>query len=661
MDQAVPRTSPNSADADFSIRDFAAPLLISLALAGLSRYSFPWFHTLVELFCVVVGAALYLIARYSHIFTRNSFLLFLAQGFFWSGILDAVHAMAYPGMGLIPGDDPNPATQLWLCARTLEAATLLLAPRYLNGRTIEPWTFGVFGTATLAALGLVFFGGLPAAFVVGSGLTPFKIGAEYLIIALLLLAAWHLRQRRALADPALYRLLVWIIALTVISEFAFTLYVGVFGLSNLLGHIAKLWAFWLLLLVVSRWMLAEPFRILSGNATSFDAMPMPVLVLDQHGRVQSGNEAARQQRPGDAIGRPLHDIWHPASLARAECQVCRAIDAGQGLSTVQHDAASDEWSGVRLHPIRHDGQTSGYIYVQTNITERKRTEEKLAQAEKLELIGRMTGGLAHDFNNLMAMVLGSLSLLTKRVASDEKACHHIALARQAAQRATEVTRSLLAVARKQPLAPRLLNIREVITEMMPLIRQSVGSQVAVTEYHCAQCPPSNCERCVLASVDPAGLSNAILNLVINARDAMPRGGRLLISTDVRAFAAAEVGQVPELAPGCYVVVGVSDSGGGMTPQVAARAFEPFFTTKLPGTGTGLGLSSVYGFVRQSGGTATIDSQPGRGTSIQLYLPAAGELSAAKARPGPENRTDWPLLERPPTNYNAARATERAPN
>ena len=631
MDQTAQRTSPSTARSDFRFADFSAPLLISLALIWLSRYSFLWFHTLAELFCVVVGATLYLIARYSHVFNRNSFLLFLAQGFFWAGGIDAVHAMAYSGMGLIPGNDPNPATQLWLCARTLEAATLLLAPRYMDNRTIAPWTFGLFGAIALAAIALVFFGGLPDAFIADRGLTLFKIGSEYLIIAMLSLAGWRIWQRRALVDPALYRILVCVIALTIISEFAFTLYVSVFGLSNLLGHIAKFWAFWLLLLVISRWMLAKPFHILSSNATSFDAIPMPVLVLDKHGRVQSCNETARQKHPTGGVGHPLHDIWHPASIARTECAICRAIEAGQGISTVQYDHESNEWSGVRLHPIEQDEQTSGYIYFQTDITERKRAEEKLAQAEKLELIGRMTGGLAHDFNNLMCIVMGSLSLLGKRLADDEKALSHLALAQQAAQRATDVTKSLLAVARQQPLAPRVLNVRQAIAEMMPLIRQSVGNRISVTEVHCARCLPSECERCILALVDPAGLSNGILNLVINARDAMPEGGKLLIKTNVRILTAAEAGVPPDLAPGCYVIVGIFDTGTGMSPRVAAQAFEPFFTTKGPGTGTGLGLAMVYGFARQSGGTATLYTQPGIGTSIRLYLPAAGELSSANTK------------------------------
>jgi signal transduction histidine kinase len=628
MHPIAPQPSPDQSREEFSLADLAAPLLVGLALACLAWYSFLWFHTLVELFCVVVGAALYLIARYSHVFNRNNFLLFLAQGFFWAGCLDAIHAMAYSGVGLVPGNDPNPATQLWLCARLMEATTLLLAPRYLDQRTIAPWTFGAFAMMAVAATGLVFLGGFPDAFIVGRGLTPFKIGAEYLIIGLLLLAAGQLWQHRAQLDPTLYRMLLCVVALTIISEFSFTLYVSVFGLANLFGHIAKFWAFWLLLLIISRRMLAEPFRILSGNATSFDAIPMPVLVLDPQGHVLSCNEAARQKHPSGGIGHALHDIWHPASINRPDCAICNALAGGHGISTVLHDIDSNEWSGVRLHPVRQDQQTSGYIYFQTDITERKRAEEKLAQAEKLELIGRMTGGLAHDFNNLMMMVLGSLSMLDKRVAADEKAKAHVALAKQAAQRATDVTKSLLAVARQQPLEPRVLNIRQVIAEMMPLLRQSVGNAIVVTESHCARCAATRCERCILALVDPAGLSNTILNLVINARDAMPQGGNLVIQTDVRTLTATEAGAPGDLAPGQYVIVSISDTGAGMSPQVAMRAFEPFFTTKGPGVGTGLGLAMVYGFARQSDGTATLYTQPDIGTTIHLYLPAAGEPAIA---------------------------------
>ncbi len=612
---AKPQAGPRSADVAF-------PLAVAAGLVWLSFHSFLWFHTLAELFAIVVGASLYLIARYSFAFNRNGFLLFLAQGFFWAACIDAVHTVTYSGMGLIAGNDPNPPTQLWLCARLLEAATLLIAPRYLTaGRQIEPWTFAAFAAATAGSIVLVFNGALPDVFIAGRGLTPLKIGTEYAIIGLLLLAAWRLRRRRDQLDAALHRMLLGVIALTVASEFAFTLYVSVFGLSNLVGHIAKFWAYWLVLMVISRWMLAEPFHTLSRDAYSFDAVPMPVLILDGDGIVQSCNESARQQRPGGGVGRPLHDGWHPADSESGACAICAALPAGHPLATVLHDPQRNEWFGIRLHPIQMNDKAKGYIYFQSDITERKRAEERLAQAEKLELIGRMTGGLAHDFNNLMGMVLGGLGLLAKRLPDDEKARRHFAIAEQAARRATEVTKSLLAVARKQPLEPRVVGVRGAIAEMLPLLRQSAGNAIEVVETHCAACTADE-GRCSRALVDPAGLANAVLNLVINAKDAMPDGGEIRIDTESRDLAAGAAGLPPELPAGRYVVASVADTGTGMPPAVAARAFEPFFTTKEVGKGTGLGLAMVYGFARQSGGTATIDSRPGSGTTIRIYLPAA---------------------------------------
>ena len=643
-------TSPRSTAAGgFSAADILFPLVAALLLAGLSFVNFLWFHTLAELFAIIVGGALYLIAHHSFALNRNAFLLFVAQGLFWAAAIDLAHTLAYSGMGLVHGDDPNPATQLWLCARLLEAATLLVAPRYLDGRRLEPWTFAAFGTAAASAVGLVFADALPAAFVPGSGLTAAKIAGEYLVIGLLVLAALGLRRRRATLDGQLYLTLMAVIGLTIVSEFAFTRYVSVYGLSNLVGHICKFWAYWLVLMAVSRWMLAEPFRSLAREANSFEAVPMPVLILDARGMIQYCNESARQQRPQGGVGRHIHEVWHPSGSLQDSCEICAAIAGGRSLGTLLHDDARNEWFGIRLHPLQLDDRTRGFICFQTDITERKRAEERLAQGEKLELIGRMTGGLAHDFNNLMGMVLGGLGLVAAKLPDDEKTRRHFEIARQAAKRAAEVTKSLLAVARKQPLTPRLIDVADTIAEMMPLLKQSAGSATTVEESPCRACDaPEGCALCLQAMVDPAGLGNAILNLVINARDAMPAGGRIRIDTRVKSFGPDDAGLPADLAPGRYIRVTVADTGTGMPPEVATRAFEPFFTTKEKGQGTGLGLAMVYGFARQSGGTVSIYSQLGLGTAIRLYLPVAGQkaaagLVAAAATPAPAGGDELILL------------------
>jgi signal transduction histidine kinase len=541
--------------------------------------------------------------------------------------------MAYSGMGLIPGENPNPATQLWLVARGIEAVTLLLAPGYLQDRPVPRWSFAALGTLAGLGAALALGGLLPAVFIPGQGLAPGKIAAEYTLIALLAAAAWRLHSRRHRLDADLYRALQGVIVLTTLSEFAFTAYVSVYGLSNLVGHIFKFWAFWLLLLAISRWMLAHPFRLLSRSANSFDIVPVPVLLVDDDGTIQSCNEAARREYPEGGVGRHIHAVWHPASLPRAECPVCQALTAGQAIEVDLIDPERTRWSSVRLHPIRGGAMAEdarGFVCAVTDVTRHRQAEERLLHAEKMEAIGELTGGLAHDFNNLLGIILGGLDLLGERLGDDDKARRHHDLAVRAARRAAEVTKSLLAVARKQSLEPRNLDIDATLAELMPLIHQSAGRGITVESHPCSGCTG------LQARVDPAGLGSALLNLVINARDAMPTGGLLRIDTRLVSHEPGDLGGPANLRSGRYIVIAVSDNGCGMPAEVAARAFEPFYTTKETGKGTGLGLAMVYGFARQSGGTATLYSQPLMGTTVRIYLPAVGDRPpAATAADSPE--------------------------
>jgi len=244
--------------------------------------------------------------------------------------------------------------------------------------------------------------------------------------------------------------------------------------------------------------------------------------------------------------------------------------------------------------------------------------ERLFEAQKLEAVGQLTGGLAHDFNNLLGIILGNLDLLEPLLAHDSQALRYRSLAWRAAKRGAQITKSLLAIARKQTLEPRRVSVADALAEMMPLISQSLGGRISLTN----SCADGRCQN-VVAYVDPGGLGNAVLNLVVNARDAMPEGGALHIGLAMQEVGPEQPGVPADLTPGRYVVLSVSDTGTGMAEPVAARAFEPFFTTKERGQGTGLGLAMVYGFSRQSGGTATIASEPGIGTTVRLYLPAVG--------------------------------------
>lgn len=240
-------------------------------------------------------------------------------------------------------------------------------------------------------------------------------------------------------------------------------------------------------------------------------------------------------------------------------------------------------------------------------------EDRLRQSQKMEALGQLTGGLAHDFNNMLAIIIGNLSLLKRRLERGERAVERYAeQALKGADRAATLTHRLLAFARKQPLAPEAIACNRLIAAMSDLLRRSLGESIRIETVAAP--------ALWTTQADANQLENAILNLAVNARDAMPKGGRLIIETDNVHLDEAYAAQNPGVPAGPYVLVALTDTGSGMPPDVAAKAFDPFFTTKPVGQGTGLGLSQVYGFVRQSGGHVAIYSEPDRGTTVRLYLP-----------------------------------------
>lgn len=247
----------------------------------------------------------------------------------------------------------------------------------------------------------------------------------------------------------------------------------------------------------------------------------------------------------------------------------------------------------------------------------EQAELQLLQAQKMEAIGQLTGGIAHDFNNLLQVVSGSLQLLTREVAGNARASQHIERALAGVGRGSKLATQLLAFGRRQPLEPKVINIARFIDSIEELLHRTIGEAIEIRTIRGAELWNT--------LVDPSQIENAILNLAINARDAMNGVGRLTIELGNRTVAEDEVSRDPDLAPGQYVTVAVTDTGVGMPPEVMARVFEPFFSTKPVGKGSGLGLSMVYGFVKQSGGHVKIYSEPGHGTTVRLYLPRSTDV------------------------------------
>ncbi len=260
--------------------------------------------------------------------------------------------------------------------------------------------------------------------------------------------------------------------------------------------------------------------------------------------------------------------------------------------------------------------------LEVEVAERRKTEEVLWHTQRLEVVGQLTGGIAHDFNNLLAVIVGSMEMI--RAAFDNggelpraKIMRLLNATETATGRATKLTQQLLAFARRSELKFDVVTLDEVIVACEPFLRRALGDANTLTLSF-----EADLWTC---RIDAPQFEAAILNLVVNARDAMPAGGRLEITTGNAVIDAATARRATELAAGDYVVVKVTDTGTGMDPDVAAHAFEPFFTTKEVGKGTGLGLSQVYGFIKQSGGHVTIDTEPGVGTTFRLYLPRCHDV------------------------------------
>ena len=316
----------------------------------------------------------------------------------------------------------------------------------------------------------------------------------------------------------------------------------------------------------------------------------------------------------DAAGVPRRALSTAASVGRFEAEGYRVRKDGSRF-----------WAHVIIDAIRDDhGQLVGFAKITRDLTEKKKAAEALEaanvalfQAQKMESIGQLTGGVAHDFNNLLSVLSSGLEVLAmQRKESDSGSgdIRTIDSMRRAIDRGARLTQQLLAFARQQPLQAETRNLNRIITGFETVLRRAVNPNIEfVVELD---------RKAHSALIDSARFESALLNLVVNARDAMPDGGRLAI-TSANLSVGAESGA---LAPGDYVKVTVADTGTGMPPEVVARVFEPFFTTKEVGKGTGLGLSQVYGFIKQSGGEVLIDSKPGEGTAVSIYLPAVVEAA-----------------------------------
>ena len=367
------------------------------------------------------------------------------------------------------------------------------------------------------------------------------------------------------------------------------------------------------------------------QAEMLDYATDAILVRDLDNRVLYWNQAAAARygwSSEEVIGRPVSETLY-AQCAPSDFQHAMQVLMRHGdySGRMVHSAAGGRKFVVHVHWIlvrREDGTPRAILSVVTDLSERIALEQRLLQIQKLESLGRLTGGLAHDFNNWLTVILGNAEELVDALEAQPELRDIAHMIQMAGERGAELTRRLLAFGRRQPLTPQILAVGEAIASIRPLIARSLPENIEL------QLLDMERRWCVYA--DRAQLEAAILNLCINARDAMPEGGKLTIQLLLVEMEDQKTEPGKPLPPGEYVVIAVADNGHGIPQDVMDHVFEPFFTTKDEASGSGLGLSMVYGFVKQSNGDVTIYSEPGHGTQVKLYLPRAH--AEPEARPGP---------------------------
>ncbi len=379
----------------------------------------------------------------------------------------------------------------------------------------------------------------------------------------------------------------------------------------------------------------------------FETAVDAIIVSDQHGIIQEFSRAAEAMtgyRAAELIGQNMRVLLPPTMRQEPERHTARYLWTVRELEVCRKDGSvfpahlsiAEWWAGGHRH---FTGILRDLSIQHREQVERTKLEAQLHQAQKMEAIGNLTGGMAHDFNNMLGVIIGNIDLLRdlKKDDPDVDELTHEAL--DAAFRGADLTRRLLAFARQQPLRPQHVDVNELVSGITRLLRRTIGEDVEISLDLASELWP--------VVVDPAQLEASLTNLATNARDAMANGGRLMIATANRTLDTDYAAQHAEVVAGGYVMLEVSDTGCGMTPEVMHRIFEPFFTTKGRDKGTGLGLSMVFGFIKQSGGHIGVYSEPGIGTTFRLFLPRMTEdvpiVEESAATPLLHGRGEWVLV------------------
>lgn len=632
---------------------FMAGLLLVLFLV--MQQNFLLFHLSAELFSIAVSITIFMIAWNTRSSNQSPFLSFVGLSLPAVALLDLLHAISYQGMNVIGDGNPNLATQLWVAARYVQAAIFLAAPLLSETRLRTGDVLLVQGGAFGAALLAIFtFKIMPDCFVPGEGLTPFKIVSEYVIASVTGVACLLLTRRRRRFDRGVFRLVLAGIAMLIPQEMAFTLYMDPHGLMNALGHFIKILSFYLLYKAIIVTALRNPYDLAfyrmrrSEEALRDHLGGLEALIATRTAELREsearwrallecsndwfwetdaqGRFTALSPRAQESTGRggsellgfthaDLLDPNRPEEDFPALMEALRKREPFRRLSfPLATPGAASRWvmvSGVpRFGP---DGTFLGYRGTTSDTTARRQASEEARQKQTMAALGSLVGGLAHEINNLLQPVISLSELAMNRAGEDRKLHTYLGAVHESGLKARTILRDVLQFARVEVAESPPGDLEDAVRSAVQLASPTLPAGVRLSTRTGTGLKP--------VTITATELTQVLLNLIQNARDAMPEGGTLGIQADLVTLKEPETSR-RQLAEGKYVRLTVSDTGTGMDEATRQRVFDPFFTTKPVGKGTGLGLSVVYGIVRNGGGDIAVESAPGRGTTFVIDLPVA---------------------------------------
>ena len=581
-------------------------------------------------------------------FLKNNYLIFIGTAYLFIGGIDLLHTLAYKGLNIFNGYGANLPTQLWISARYIESLSLFMAPLFLNRKLRIEILFLSFTLGVSLLLGSIFHWHIfPDCFVEGVGLTPFKKISEYTISAILIFAIVILIQRRKAFDNIVLKLLIASIIISIGAELAFTFYIHVYGISNLIGHILKIISFYLIYKAIIETGLVKPYSLLFHDLKTseealrksnelfhktFENQKDAILILDGNvpPRIKDCNQAATQMfgyRRHELLGRTT-EFLHANKQALKDFQKkLYPIIEKQGyfyLNDFQMKRKGDivfptEHSVTPLYDEK--GECIGLVSVMRDISkrkqaekEKKRLEAQLQQAKKMEAIATLAGGIAHQFNNALSAITINLDLLEMDSEKEKKTANNTETMRATAVHMAHLTSQLLAYARGGKYSVQAISLNEFIKKTLPLIKITMNPAIHV-EINLS-------EDIMPVMVDPTQMQMVLSAVMQNASEAIDGKGRIHIGTQNKLIGKEIVSDDYSMKSGSYVALTIEDDGKGMDDKTKDRIFEPFFTTKF--YGRGLGMAAAYGIVKSHDGWISVNSKLNRGTCVTIYLPAVNE-------------------------------------